>query len=78
MRVDLVCRSISLSRSGLGGALPTVIGALPLLSRLDASLCSFTGSIPDVLSQLTALQYLDVSFNALSGTVPSNVGSSLR
>ncbi|KAM4078979.1 hypothetical protein ACB094_09G081500 [Castanea mollissima] len=64
-------QSLLLSRTKFSGTLPTSIGNLKKLSKLDLSGCNFNGSIPISMENLTHLVHLDMSFNNFSGPVPS-------
>nr|POE81968.1 receptor-like protein 12 [Quercus suber] len=64
-------QSLLLSKTKFLGTLPTSIGNLKRLSKLDLSSCNFNGSIPISMENLTHLVHLNMSFNNFSGPVPS-------
>jgi serine/threonine protein kinase len=64
--------SIILPSSSLTGTIPTEIGNLTTLVRVDLSRNSLSGCLPESLGQLTDMVYLDVSNNALTGTIPTS------
>lgn len=53
------------------GSLPTGLGNLTRLKRLDISGCGILGRLRDI-SSLRSLNYLDVSNNALTGNFPAD------
>ncbi len=59
--------------SKLNGTLPTQLGNLTGLRRLDLNDHSLTGSIPTQLGKLTALTYIDLADNGLTGAVPTQL-----
>ena len=52
------------------GPLPSNIGDLSGLTKLDLLMNKITGSIPSTISRLPKLSYLDVSMNKITGAVP--------
>lgn len=50
------------------GSLPSEIGLLPNLLRLNLSVNMLTGSVPSEIALLTQLTLLDLSFNLFTGT----------
>ena len=58
-----------------GTTIPTEIGWLTQLTRLDLSVNSFTGTIPSTIGNLQQLTYLNVSANLLTGTIPPTIGN---
>ncbi|KAI3879982.1 hypothetical protein MKX03_020390 [Papaver bracteatum] len=64
-------QELVLAGTGFGGEIPTSIGNLRLLTRLDLDQCRFNGSIPRAISNLKQLQYLDLSLNNFTGLIPS-------
>ena len=60
--------------SRLSGTLPTQLGNLGGLTRLDLSGNRLTGSIPAQLGSLAALEGLDLSGNRLTGSIPMQLG----
>jgi photosystem II stability/assembly factor-like uncharacterized protein len=59
----------------IGGTIPSGIGNLTDLIRLNLQFNTFTGSIPSELSNLPALVRLELSANQLSGAIPSALGN---
>ncbi|KAF3456109.1 hypothetical protein FNV43_RR00757 [Rhamnella rubrinervis] len=53
------------------GVLPTSIGNLQNLSRLQLPSCLFNGTLPNSMAKLIKLVYLDLSYNNFSGPIPS-------
>ncbi|XP_014504714.2 LRR receptor-like serine/threonine-protein kinase GSO2 [Vigna radiata var. radiata] len=69
-------RYLNLSRSIVGGNIPTQLGSLTHLLSLDLSHNYFLrGDIPYILGSLTSLRYLDLSDNNLDGKIPSQLGN---
>ncbi|XP_026389438.1 receptor-like protein 6 isoform X2 [Papaver somniferum] len=64
-------QELVLAGTGFGGEIPTSIGNLRLLTRLDLDQCRFSGSIPHAISNLKQLQNLDLSLNNFTGLIPS-------
>ena len=65
---------LSLSRNQLAGPLPSALGKLANLQRLDLGYNRLTGSIPSELGKLVNLQRLDLGDNELTGSIPSELG----
>ncbi|KAF3448105.1 hypothetical protein FNV43_RR08815 [Rhamnella rubrinervis] len=71
--------SLSLSTCQLNGVfskeifkgLPTSIGNLPNLSRLELANCSFDEKLPNSMTKLIQLVHLDLSMNMFAGPIPS-------
>jgi hypothetical protein len=59
----------------LTGAIPTVLGDLVNLEKLDLSGNHLTGAIPTVLGDLVSLARLDLSGNQLTGAMPTGLGN---
>ena len=55
---------------GLTGPIPTELGSLVSLTRLDLGYNELAGPIPTELANLVNLFYLRVSYNELSGLIP--------
>ena len=71
------CRSTSLLNFGdnvTGSTIPSEIGLLTQLARLDFNLDSLAGTIPTEIGLLTQLTYLVFSYNAITGTIPTEIG----
>ncbi|XP_062094218.1 receptor-like protein 7 [Humulus lupulus] len=68
---DSALQQLLVSFTRFSGRLPTSIGALKNLSRLDLSNSKFFGTLPNSMKNLTQLVYLDLSFNDFYGPVPS-------
>ncbi|KAI3879986.1 hypothetical protein MKX03_020394 [Papaver bracteatum] len=64
-------QELVLSHTGFTGEIPTSIGNLRLLTRLDLGYCGFNGTIPHAISNRKQLQYLDLSINNFTGLIPS-------
>lgn len=73
-RVD----SLSLSRNGLTGPIPTGLGGLSNLVALDLEASDLTDSIPTELGNLTNLQALILRTNRLTGHIPPGLGQLSR
>jgi hypothetical protein len=56
-------------------AIPTQIGDLVSLSRLELNSCGLRGAIPTELGRLEKLEYVLLSDNMLSGDIPTEVGN---
>ncbi|WKA06541.1 hypothetical protein VitviT2T_024437 [Vitis vinifera] len=67
-----------LSGTSFSGELPTSIGRLGSLTKLDISSCNFTGLVPSPLGHLSQLSYLDLSNNFFSGQIPSSMANLTR
>ncbi|ONI01019.1 hypothetical protein PRUPE_6G116800 [Prunus persica] len=67
--------SIYLYNNSISGNVPTEIGQLRLLHKLDLSFNNFSGSIPDQISNLKDLDTLDLSLNHLTGKIPDSLKS---
>lgn len=65
---------LSLPSSKLSGTLPSNLGSLPWLQRLDLSNNSINGSFPASLLNATELRFLDLSRNHISGELPASLG----
>lgn len=63
--------SSNFSTIKLSGRIPTEIGLLTRLSKLDLNSNSLTGSIPTNIGSLTILTYLNFDNNLLQGTNPT-------
>ena len=58
----------------LGGPIPSELGSLTELTRLDFGANSLTGPIPSELGKLTQLTYLGLGHNELTGRIPPHFG----
>ena len=65
---------LPLSRRGLDGTIPAVLGDLSSLERLYLYNNNLTGSIPPELGDLSSLRYLILWNNQLTGTIPAELG----
>ena len=66
---------LSLRENDLTGTIPSVLGRLTSLERLDLQGNDLTGSIPGELVNLNNLQRLDLDYNHLTGALPSWLGN---
>ncbi|KAL9815727.1 putative protein kinase RLK-Pelle-LRR-III family [Arabidopsis thaliana] len=66
---------LSLPSSNLTGTLPSNLGSLNSLQRLDLSNNSINGSFPVSLLNATELRFLDLSDNHISGALPASFGA---
>ena len=65
--------SVSLTGLGMTGSIPSSVGQLSRLTKLDLHSNSITGVVPSSFGFLVRLQTLRLDSNALSGIVPSSV-----
>ena len=66
--------SIALPQNNLTGTIPSELGNLSNLKRLDFRANNLTGTIPSELGDLGSLQQLNLRANNLTGTIPSELG----
>jgi hypothetical protein len=66
---------LDVSRRGLSGTLPSMLGQLHSLTVFNASDNSITGTVPVTLSKCTKLGVLALSGNLLEGTLPPSLGA---
>ncbi len=66
---------INLAGVQLGGTLPSSIGNLEELTRLDLFTNQLNGTIPSTLGNLSNLTYLSLSANSFTGTIPNSLGN---
>ena len=59
---------------GLAGVIPSALGGLSALTRIDLDVNSLTGSIPEEMGDLSNLAYLCLPDNYLTGNIPSRLG----
>ena len=64
---------LELHNNGLQRRIPTALGSLTQLERLDFSGNNLNGGVPAELGNLTRLEQLDLSGNALSGELPASL-----
>ncbi|XP_075653665.1 uncharacterized protein LOC142624020 [Castanea sativa] len=69
---------IILANTNLSGKLPSSIGNLGSLTKIDMKSCNFSGFIPSSLGNLTNLNFLDLSFNTFKGHIPSSFGNLIQ
>ncbi|XP_010484520.1 PREDICTED: probable LRR receptor-like serine/threonine-protein kinase At4g37250 [Camelina sativa] len=69
---------LSLPSSKLSGTLPSNLGSLSSLQRLDLSNNNMNGSFPVSLLNATELRFLDLSDNHISGELPASFGALLN
>ncbi|CAH2058389.1 unnamed protein product [Thlaspi arvense] len=67
--------SIVLFGKGLSGYIPSEIGLLDSLIRLDLAHNNFSKPVPARLFEATKLRYIDLSHNSLSGPIPAQIKS---
>lgn len=65
---------LQLPDNKLSEKIPSELGLLHQLSKLDLSFNEFTGSIPSELGQLTNIDELGLQANRLTGTMPTELG----
>ena len=66
---------LSLAANQLTGSIPSSLGSLTNLDRLQLDGNQLTGSIPSSLGSLTNLTRLDLFTNQLTGSIPSSLGN---
>ncbi len=69
-----VVTGLYLHSNNLRGELPSAIGDLTSLWRLDLGDNSLSGAIPSAIGNLTSLWRLDLAGNSLSGAIPAEIG----
>jgi len=62
----------------LTSTIPSELGDLGNLKRLDLSYNMISGVIPSEIGMTTKLTYLDLSYNRISGTIPSEIGMTTK
>ncbi|CAA7057083.1 unnamed protein product [Microthlaspi erraticum] len=67
--------SLVLSGKSLSGYIPSELGLLDSLIRLDLAHNNFSKTVPVGLFEATQLRYIDLSHNSLSGPIPSQIRS---
>jgi hypothetical protein len=70
---DLLVDSYNLNNNGLVGSIPSELGTLSELLRLDLSENILSGTIPDELGNLMELSSLSLACNSLTGSVPETL-----
>ncbi|KAJ3246512.1 hypothetical protein HDU77_008920 [Chytriomyces hyalinus] len=68
-------KSLSARDSGFFGVIPTQLGKLASLSKLDVSSNELSGPIPSELAQMRSLEALQLNGNQLSGSIPSEMAT---
>ena len=66
---------LSLDRNNLEGSMPTELGSLASLTRLELWQNNLTGPIPPELGNLTSLEWLWLFNNELTGSIPPELGN---
>ena len=66
---------LSLDRNNLEGSMPTELGSLASLTRLELWQNNLTGPIPPELGNLTSLEWLRLSNNELTGSIPPELSN---
>jgi len=66
--------AILLTDNNLVGVLPTQLGSLSSLERLELAANQLSGPVPQELSPLRELRHLDLSVNELTGPLPPFIG----
>ncbi|KAG7570155.1 Protein kinase domain [Arabidopsis thaliana x Arabidopsis arenosa] len=67
--------SLVLFGKSLSGYIPSELGLLNSLNRLDLAHNNFSKTVPVRLFQATKLRYIDLSHNSLSGPIPAQIKS---
>ena len=67
--------TLSLRSNNLTGSIPSGLGDLTNLRRLNLDSNELTGSIPSELGHLTNLVHLALGWNALTGPIPAELGN---
>jgi hypothetical protein len=73
--VEYLSDNLSLGFNNLVGSVPTEIGLLQNLKRINLQTNSLTGQLPEELSSAAALKALDVEFNQFSGPISPGIGN---
>jgi Leucine-rich repeat (LRR) protein len=63
---------LNMSFTSLEGSLPTELGHLTLLRKLDLKKNQLSGTIPTEFRNLEHLEYIDLSWNQLTGSIPND------
>ena len=66
---------LSLDRNNLEGSMPTELGSLASLTRLELWQNNLTGPIPPELGNLTSLEWLRLVNNELTGSIPPELSN---
>jgi Leucine-rich repeat (LRR) protein/PKD repeat protein len=73
---ETAVKELVLDQNNLVGTLPSSLGNLTSLTRLNLYFNKLSGTIPTELGDLTHLTYLDLSYNRhLSSTIPAQLGN---
>lgn len=67
--------SLVLFGKSLSGYIPSELGLLDSLNRLDLAYNNFSKTVPVRLFEATKLRYIDLSHNSLSGPIPAQIKS---
>ncbi|GFY80315.1 hypothetical protein Acr_01g0001240 [Actinidia rufa] len=62
------------SGNNLSGSIPSSIGKMVSLTKLDLHENNFSGTIPESIGKLKVLEYLDLSENQIFGNIPKSIG----
>ncbi|KAM0922370.1 hypothetical protein ACQ4PT_006288 [Festuca glaucescens] len=76
LEIGSLCRSLvvlGVAGNRLSGLIPTSIGQLDYLIRLDLSRNQLGGEIPPSVKKLPHLELLSLSHNLLNGTIPDDI-----
>ena len=65
---------LNLTYKGLDGEIPSELGDLSMLAKLDLRSNQLSGSIPSSLGRLSRLTRLNLRSNQLSGSIPGSLG----
>src|SRR5690606_25780107 len=75
--VNNTVTGINLLFNNLNGTLPTTLGELKNLEKLELSFNSISGKIPNEVGNLEKLEVLAINGTALTGSIPASLGNLL-